>query len=305
MKGKFWEEYSEDAKKMIILLIVGVVLVVGFGLFLLKMIWIGPDEDADETANNTEVEEKVTVSNNVGTYLAVNNGQSLILKEYFSEIFRVLSSGTEKEVYSMLSKDYIEKYGYSSAAIYNKLKNKNMIGKAFECKEYSKAENPRFGNIYSLEISSVDGNVLDRLMIIEDKPRSYSLSFESYIGEKDLNIEVVREGVKLIINHVEEYRDRVYFDITVQNLNESDVILNYGSESNEAIYVELNDSKKVYNIISLFSSQEILLKPNGSMNGKVEFLINDLQSAFIKKMCLVNVYNAQSQTTSNFEYEIY
>ncbi len=306
MKIKFLESYSDDAKKYVVLLIVGIAIVIGVALYFLQVIWTGNSKKQDDgTSNNQTVSESNDDTVKIGSYSKVNNGRSLILKEYFTDIFRLLSSGTKEEIYNSVSKDYITKYNYSSTSLYNKLKSKQMIGKAFESKSYSYASNPRFGNIYSLEMSSVDGSVLDKLLIIEDKPRSYKLSFESYIGKKSQDVNVVYEGVKLSIKSVEEYRDRIYFDIQIQNLNENEIVLNYGASANEAIYVELEDESRIYNILTFFDSREIKLSSNQSLTGRVEFLISDLQSSNIKKMGLVNVYNSQSETRSNFEYEIY
>lgn len=306
MKPNFLGKDELGDRGAAILLGIGVIIVVGVAFFVLQKIWIKDDKvDVSQTDESPSIEESNIENVKLGSFTSVTNGQSLILKEYFSEIFRLFSSGTKEEIYAKVSKDFLQKYGYDSNMLYNKLKNKNIIGKAFESKEYSYIKNPRFGNIYSLEISSVDGSVLDRIIILEEKPRSYKLSFESYLGLKEQDINVVREGVKLSITSVEEYRDRVYFDIVIQNLNEDSVILNYGSQANEAIYAELANGSKVYNILNFFSSKEIELKSNQSVTAKVEFLASDLQTANITKIGIVNVYNSQSETTSNFEYQVY
>lgn len=307
MKVKFLGNYSEDSKKMLLVLVIGIALVLGISLYLLQQIWGKNKENnaVDSQADNQDTVEELQNDLKLGSYSNVTNGRSLILKEYFTDIFRLLSSGTKDEIYKVVSKDYLIKYGYDSTSLYNKLQSKQMVGKAFESKSYSYAKNPRFGNIYSLEISSIDNKVLDKLLIIEDKPRSYKLSFESYIGKKAQDVSVIYEGVRLNITSVEEYRDRVYFDIQIKNLNENEIILNYGGTANEAIYAELKDGSKIYNILSFFSSKEIKLRKEESVEGKIEFLINDLQSADINKICLVNVYNTQSQTKSNYEYKVY
>ena len=189
--------------------------------------------------------------------------------------------------------------------IYNALKKKGIVGKAFECTEYAVAQNPRFGRVFSLEMVSIDKKVIDRLIIIEESPRHFKISFDGYVGTERQNVEVTREGLKLNILNAEEYKDRVHFKMKITNVSEDIIVMNSQNRASEPVYVLLSNDKKIYNSDDIFVTKSITLKPGESFEAEMTFYTVDLQAARIKKLYIIDVYNETSKSTTTFEYDIY
>ncbi|MBR1884018.1 MAG: hypothetical protein IJ809_03630 [Clostridia bacterium] len=298
---------EEQSKNRIIVLGLGVLLVAFVALWIIGNIWTSNENTSVVSQpSENEAEENVTsVEKVLGVVYNETSGQDRILREYFSDIFKVLASSDEDAIYAITSSDYLEKYNLNTSTLYKKLVNKGLVGKAFECKKYAVANNPRFGKIYSLEISSIDGSVLDRIIVIEESPRDYKISFDSYVGKRPQDISITKEGLKLQITSVEEFKDVVYFKIALENTSDNTLVLNHDRNAAEAIYLNLNKSTKIYNTKDFFASQEIVLNPGDRITTEQEFFISDLQSYKINKLVIVNVYNQASQTNENYEYSIY
>lgn len=300
---------EQELKNRVIILGLGVLLVIFVAFFLLGNIWTESGSANNQNSNSVSSKNEVSVKEDetkiLGRIYSVSNGQDKILKEYFSDIFKTLASSDEDEIYNITSKDYLEKYNLDKNKLYNKLRNKGLVGKAFECKKYAVADNPRFGMVYSLEISSVDGSILDRIIVIEESPRNYKVSYDSYVGKVVQDIEIVKEGLKMEIASVEEYKDVVYLRMALENTTDDVLVLNSGKNAAEAIYLNLTGDTKIYNTKDFFMSKEIELKPGQRISMDQEFFISDLQSSKINKLVIVNVYNTASQTKENYEYSIY
>ena len=309
MANKKIEIFTEEAGYKITILGIGILAVVFIAGLALQYVWTTPMNSNTENANNQEVTNSQEIGNlsnlEFGQYIQVNNGEERILKEYFSKIFMTLSSGTAEEVYNITATDYIKKNNYNPTSLYNHLKNKGIVGKAFECTKYSVANNPRFGRVFSLEMNSIDNKIIDKLIIIEESPRHYKVSFEEYIGKKDQDIELIREGLKLNILSVEEYKDRVYFNIKLENVSNDVIVINNDERASEPISVILSNQKTIYSSKDWFMASSRTLKPNQSVESTVVFYIIDLQSSKIQKMKIIDVYNETSKSTANFEYQIY
>ena len=300
---------EQELKNRVIILGLGVLLVIFVAFFLLGNIWTESGSANNQNSNSVSSTNEVSVKEDetkiLGRIYSVSNGQDKILKEYFSDIFKTLASSDEDEIYNITSKDYLEKYNLDKNKLYNKLRNKGLVGKAFECKKYAVADNPRFGMVYSLEISSIDGSIIDRIIVIEESPRNYKVSYDSYVGKVVQDIEIVKEGLKMEIASVEEYKDVVYLRMALENTTDDVLILNSGKNAAEAIYLNLTGDTKIYNTKDFFMSKEIELKPGQRISMDQEFFISDLQSSKINKLVIVNVYNTASQTKENYEYSIY
>ena len=300
---------EQELKNRVIILGLGVLLVIFVAFFLIGNIWTesrsANNQNSNSVSSTNEVSVKEDETKILGRIYSVSNGQDKILKEYFSDIFKTLASSDEDEIYNITSKDYLEKYNLDKNKLYNKLRNKGLVGKAFECKKYAVADNPRFGMVYSLEISSVDGSILDRIIVIEESPRNYKVSYDSYVGKVVQDIEIVKEGLKMEIASVEEYKDVVYLRMALENTTDDVLVLNSGKNAAEAIYLNLTGDTKIYNTKDFFMSKEIELKPGQRISMDQEFFISDLQSSKINKLVIVNVYNTASQTKENYEYSIY
>ena len=300
---------EQELKNRVIILGLGVLLVIFVAFFLLGNIWTESGSANNQNSNSVSSTNEVSVKEDetkiLGRIYSVSNGQDKILKEYFSDIFKTLASSDEDEIYNITSKDYLEKYNLDKNKLYNKLRNKGLVGKAFECKKYAVADNPRFGMVYSLEISSIDGSIIDRIIVIEESPRNYKVSYDSYVGKVVQDIEIVKEGLKMEIASVEEYKDVVYLRMALENTTDDVLILNSGKNAAEAIYLNLTGDTKIYNTKDFFMSKEIELKPGQRISMDQEFFISDLQSSKINKLVIVNVYNTASQTKENYEYSVY
>ena len=300
---------EQELKNRVIILGLGVLLVIFVAFFLLGNIWTESGSANNQNSNSVSSTNEVSVKEDetkiLGRIYSVSNGQDKILKEYFSDIFKTLASSDEDEIYNITSKDYLEKYNLDKNKLYNKLRNKGLVGKAFECKKYAVADNPRFGMVYSLEISSIDGSIIDRIIVIEESPRNYKVSYDSYVGKVVQDIEIVKEGLKMEIASVEEYKDVVYLRMALENTTDDVLVLNSGKNAAEAIYLNLTGDTKIYNTKDFFMSKEIELKPWQRISMDQEFFISDLQSSKINKLVIVNVYNTASQTKENYEYSIY
>ena len=300
---------EQELKNRVIILGLGVLLVIFVAFFLLGNIWTESGSANNQNSNSVSSTNEVSVKEDetkiLGRIYSVSNGQDKILKEYFSDIFKTLASSDEDEIYNITSKDYLEKYNLDKNKLYNKLRNKGLVGKAFECKKYAVADNPRFGMVYSLEISSIDGSIIDRIIVIEESPRNYKVSYDSYVGKVVQDIEIVKEGLKMEIASVEEYKDVVYLRMALENTTDDVLVLNSGKNAAEAIYLNLTGDTKIYNTKDFFMSKEIELKPGQRISMDQEFFISDLQSSKINKLVIVNVYNTASQTKENYEYSVY
>ncbi len=309
MANKKFELFTEEAGSKVIILVIAILAVIFIAGLILQRVWTTPtnSENKEDLSQNVDNNNGSNASKNLkfGKYSTVSNGEELILKEYFSDIFMTLSSGSQDEVYSITSKDYINRKNYDVNSLYNFLKSKGIVGKAFECTKYSVAVNPRFGRVFSLEIASADSKIIDRLIIIESSPRHYTISFDGYVGKKSQDIELTRDGLKLRIVNVEEYKDIAYFTIELTNVSSDTLVINNQNRASEPVRVKLSNDKNIYNSSDWFMANSKILKPGQSVRSTVMFSIIDLQASKIKSMTIVDVYNETTKATSDYEYQIY
>ena len=300
----------DESRTRLIILALGILLVAFVAMWFLGNIWSSNDESTSAVQNvssdaSSETVKEQLQTQTIGSYSNVTNGQDRIVKEYFADIFKVFTSGSKEDIYDITSKYYIEKYSLDADSLYSKLKKKGLLGKAFDCTNYVTIDNPRFGRLYSLEISSIDGRYNDKIILIEEKPRDFKVTFDSYIGKKNLEYEVINRGLKLRLNNVEEYRDVVYFSISLENVSDDVLVLNSKSNASEAIYLVLDGNTKIYDTYDYFNGNEKVLRPNEKITFKQEFFISDLQAGKIKDLGIVNVLNQTSKTEEDFIFNLY
>lgn len=301
---------SEEYKVKVIIIIIAMIFVVFLALYLVQFLWTSSlftNENNNE--NEESISENATTTLNkdieIGSYVQISYTSDMIVKEYFQDIFTTLTSKSASDIYKITSQDFINEYKYTESSLYSMLSKKSLIGKAFECTKYTVKSNPRFGRIYALEIASIDSKVIDKILVIEESPRNYKISFDSYIGTKKENIEIIREGIKLSINNVKEYRNKINFSIQIENMNTKNIVLNNKNTLAEPINITLSDGSTVYPSSVWCNGNELTLKPGAIYTINLTFSTDDLLTSDIKKINLMCVYDEANDIENNLEFSIY
>lgn len=287
-----------NSKKIVILLYLGIAFVTILTIFILGSIW--------SSDSNTETEQNVEVlDEELSSYVFTNYDYDDVISKYFNEILAILSSENKQEIYELVSSDFLELTGYSEDELYEYLNKKTLIGNLFSCEQYIVLEHSNLGVIYEIQLYT-SSNVQEKILVIEDSPNNYTISFDNYICENDYDYSITKSNLKITLEKIIEYTTKVYITLSLENTGNEEIIIN-NKNYYEDVFLTFTKSTtgNVVHTNYWLSGQELSLASSEKITKEFIFDISDLSSGVMNSIILYDVYNEATKQTSDLEYELF
>ena len=293
------EEIQNNPKLFITVVITGMALIVIIVIVLLVLIWSPKKSTASGNIDSAEQTENI----GAGTYNYNITTEQQVVEKYCADILDTLSMQNKDDIYEICSEDYISYRNFNEDTLYESLQKKGLIGKLLKFYGYSVSLHNRYGKVFEIEIGTYDSYLRDKILLIEYSPRNYKIAFDGFIGENNSKKEIIRDGIKVTINNIQEFTSNIKLKFSINNVSNSDLVLN--TQGNyENIYLKLNSGQEVKMSSVWLSGVTKTLTPNTTFNLDLQFTTGYLQSGLVKAIVIKDVYNDISKETKDIEFPI-
>lgn len=290
-----FEELRENPKKLIIVLGTGIVAILILFIFSLFIIW-------SPKKNILEADElRKTISS--GKYIYTSFDEKKVVEEYCMNITQIFGEGNIDKINEIMLPQYMNNMGYNKTKLQNMLKQRGLLGVLLKFYDYKSVTNSRYGRIFEVELGSYDGFSKDKLYIIESSPRNYYISFDGFLGEKNINKELVREGIKLNIYNIKEMTNNVSIKVKIENNLNSNVIMNKNGLIENA-YLKLSNGGETKLSTVWLAGTSLTLTPNSVINMTLQFNPGYMQSGYATAIVFKDVYDEVSQQLKEIEFPL-
>jgi hypothetical protein len=290
-----FEELRENPKKLVIVLGIGIGAILILFIFLLFIIW-SPKKDlveADELRKNIYS----------GKYIYTSFDEKKVVEEYCMNITQLFGEGNIDKINDVMLPQYMSNMNYDKVKLKYMLEQRGLLGVLLKFYDYKSVNNSRYGRIFEVEVGSYDGFSKDKLYIIESSPRNYYISFDGFLGEKNLNKELVREGIKLSIYNIKEMTNSVSIKVKIENNLNSKVVLNKNGLI-ENVYLKLSNGSETRLSTVWLAGTSLELKPNSIININLQFNPGYMQSGYATNIVFKDVYDEVSQQLKEIEFPL-
>lgn len=212
---------------------------------------ITPEQSILEQTNNISKQEiytpeKTTISgNNVRPQKQEAN------KTLIENFISYCNQKSIEQAYNLLTDDCKEKMFFSDI---ENFKN-NYVNKVFNGKKTYSMQSWINRDIYTTykikivydmistgKITAKENEIEDYYTVMKNG-EEYKLNINGYIGKKEINKEKELQGIKLTVVSKDTYKDYESYDIKVENLNESPILLD-SQEHTDSMYIFASNESK-------------------------------------------------------------
>jgi hypothetical protein len=263
---------------------------------IIIIIW-SPKKSAFENNDTTQT----VLQSGKYSYVSVNEKQ--VVEEYCMNITQLFGEGNIDKINDVMLPQYMSNINYDKVKLKYMLEQRGLLGVLLKFHDYKSVNNSRYGRIFEVEVGSYDGFSKDKLYIIESSPRNYYISFDGFLGEKNLNKELVREGIKLSIYNIKETTNSVNIKVKIENNLNSKVILNKNGLI-ENVYLKLSNGSETRLSTVWLAGTSLELKPNSVININLQFNPGYMQSGYATNIVFKDVYDEVSQQLKEIKFPL-
>ena len=292
---KLREKINERNLAIICIVIIAITIIIVINL--LYLIWKPKSENTD---NKFIKEDELT-----SEYKFTNYKSQDVVEKYFTEIVTILGNGNIHEIYEYISKEFLDEKKYDKEQLYNYLKNKSLIENLLSATQYKYIEHYNLGRIYEITVVSTT-NVENKILLIEESPNNYKLSFDNFINEANPNNSATKNGLKVTVNNIKEYTSKMYITLTLENVGTEEIIINDKNRI-EDVYITFlkNQNLSVPNSNSWLNGKEKILRPSEKVTQKLIYTLTDLSSSVLESIVIKDVYNKATEEISDLEFNLF
>ncbi len=284
-----------NQRKLVLVTILAITACIVFMIISMFAIW---------SPKKGNKKESIDGRKKVYSYNDNENFKEKTFNLYKSEVKRLLMPINTKQLYEKLDKDYLNKNNLNSDNIAKFLNDNNLLSNNIDFRNYIAIEN---GDTYIYRIMYNTFDDRNRILsscvinLIEEKPFSYTLSFES--DSLDIlkhNVTRTVEGINFSIKNVENTKNSAKFEIIIKNTNEKDIELNFDDVNN--VMLVLKNGNQIKMSAAVISADEDVLTKGSSVEKEAFFNVNLEEQGLIKaiKFNKVKVNGKEQNITVEF-----
>lgn len=239
---------------------------------------ITPEQSIVKQTNNTQTQEiytpeKTTVSgSNVKPQTQEDN--KIVIDNFIS----YCNQKQIEQAYNLLTNDCKEKVFFSNIENFRN----NYVNKIFNGKKtYSMQSwvNRDTYTTYKVKIADdmiSTGKITSKENEIEDYYTvvqvggEYKLSINNYVAKKDINKEKTFQGIKITVISRDTYKDYESYDIRVENLNETSILLD-SQEHTDSMYIFASNESKYSAYSYEIDRSRLIIEPGRSRTITIHF----------------------------------
>lgn len=257
-----------ENQKLVKILFACIIAVIIIALIILIILW------SNFFSNNSSESDENVVTSKLGEYIPNDYSRENVLTYYLRNVTNLISNAEYKELYSLLSDDYIEYYNLTEDTFKELLQSKKILGYKMTYNNYTYASLSGF-NVYSVELISEDKTSSIVLDLIEEKPNHYNITFDGYIMEVDTEYEKINNGLKLGIDKLTYFNDRIVCNTTLTNLNNYNVYVNANNSYENIYFVDSSNNEHITRYTNLSGRMETM-QQNSTLS-----LVLDVQAPYV------------------------
>ncbi len=153
------------------------------------------------------------------------------------------------------------------------------------------------------KITSQENEIEDYYTVVQDGGE-YKLSINNYIAKKEINKEKEFQGIKITVISKDTYKDYESYDIKVENLNETSILLDSQEKTDSMYILASNDSK--YRAYSYeIDKSRLIIEPGRSRTITIHFnkiYSNGAITRAIVFSDIIKNYDEYKETQNKKEY---
>ena len=279
------------------LLFISIIIAVIISIILIFLVW------KNFAQNVGKQEETPTEQMTIGKFNVKEYNNDYAINKYLNILNEYFYNAEVKEIYNLMSTDYISTYQFSEEKLYSILKNKGIIGKKFILADCITAIIE--GNtIYQLQLKSSDNTTYFNLNVIEESPNRFTIAFDNFLMISERNTEQSKDGLKLKIRNVTYYTDRIVTTATLTNSNNFTSFVNYQSLS-ESIYYRTDNSQVIDYVTeaSVFNGECKIMPPNSDIELRFDVNMNFNMFSSIESLVIKDIKLTENSSGIDYEYD--
>lgn len=259
-------DYNKQ-RQLIVAVVIGIILVVILTIVYLIFLWTPEPE-----------KEKVY---EVGSVDIVQKSEEDILLKYYDEISKMLMASDLDKLASLVSEQYLEYKDYTIEDVKKYIADKNITNKKLELASSSIYSFSEYTNVYYLDIKA-SGEVYSLgVVVIEESPNNYKLSFDKFVDYKENIYSTSLESIGLVIKNRTRFLTSVDYRVRITNNYDKAITINSKKAANPLNLVSSIEGT-VRSPITLNFSNKVVVIPSGeareytvtyNMNGVTDYLV--------------------------------
>ena len=239
---------------------------------------ITPEQSIVKQTNTTPSQEIYTPEKTTISGSNVNVKKQEENKTIIENFINYCNQKQIEQAYNLLTDDCKEEVFFSNIANFNN----NYVNKVFNGKKtYSMQSWINRDTYTTYKIKIVDdmittGKITAKENEIEDyytviqNGEECKLSINGYIGKKSINKEKTFQGIKITLISRDIYKDCESYDVKVENLNETTILLDSQEKTNSMYLLASNESK--YSAYSYeIDKSRLIIEPGRSRTIKIRY----------------------------------
>lgn len=262
-------------EKIVIYTTIIIIICVIFMLVSLFVIW---------SPKKVQKKESFDGRKKVYSYIENENFQDKTFNLYKSEVKRLLMPVNVGQLFEILDEEYKEKNNLTKDNLKSFLDEKNILSNNIVFDTYTFIEKGDICiyrveyNIYNNRNEKISNAVVN---IIEEKPFSYTLSFDSdNISLLENNITRTINNIEFNIRNIENKNNSVKYEIKFTNNNDEDINIDFDDINN--IVLVLANGKQIKMAAAVISSDEEILTKGSSLKKEAFFNASLIEQGVIK-----------------------
>lgn len=288
-----FSEIEDKDKKIVIILMVSISFIVILFGYLMYYIWKPSSSDDNITTEQQEI----------NYYEFTSYTTEDVITEYFNEISTYFLSEDKENIYNFTSEDFLNEKNFDADELYDYLDKKGILNTLITCTEYKVIEHYDLGYVYELNLLT-NNNVNEKILIIEESPNNYKISFDNYIYETYPDVSMTINGLKFTVDKIKEYTTKLYITMSFENTTQDNIVIN-NKYNYEAIYLSFSDSNTILHSNSWLSGSPRTIKPNEIIKYEFIYDISELSGGSITSITVLDVLNDSTKEETSIEYEIF
>ncbi len=291
-----------DDKRVLVACIVGIIIVVTLALIAIVFIWNTNVFNNANAENEIIDTTEITKNSDIGIYKTVSLSQEDIINRYASKIAYVLQYGTISDIYDILDPSYAQYYNLTESDLENKIRGKDIMGKALDMKKYS-LTSLTDRKVYTITYSTDNGKNTGTFNVIELSPNRYGIAFDDFKAYYKEEKEIINDGLKVTLYDQVIFNDKYSLKATLKNLNDEEYIINTNG-AYENCYIRLNNSNDIRTNTTVLSGNSVTLGKNDELNYNLEFGILNFSYSTAKSIVFKDISSSNNGIVKEYEFDI-
>lgn len=273
-------------KTIVTVLVLGIIITVIVVILSLIYIW---------TPKTKEEAQKLEL----GEYMPAGIGETQVVEKYINEIGFLIKNKAFNKLFQKVNKGYIDKFTMTENNFEQFIRNKGLVGKKLKVVNFKK-QKINSKTYYKVNVKTNDYKIGTTIIIIEDSPNIYTISFDDFLYERELNREYINDGFKMTVLNEVVRAEKIDLRIKLENLTNKNIILNSSKNENPIRAIKLGDEINIK--LDELSGKSIEMPVNSSKEYTLTVPIEDFKHSTLRAIEIKSVNRNNGSNVNNVQF---